>query len=382
MTLPTHATVAGLSGERFTAVYQLAGTREEAHARAVDVCLEQTVEFPADLVPAGDIEEHIIGRIESFEPSSTGYTAAISFPVEIVGDELTQLLNVIFGNISIKPGIRLRKLTLPDSLLAKFKGPRFGQVGWRALLNIHDRPLLCTALKPMGLTAAALADLAYRFALGGLDIIKDDHGLANQPFATYQERVELCSAAVERANRETGLRCIYMPNVSAPTDQIVERALFAKQAGAGALLICPGLTGFDTMRMLADDDQIALPLMSHPSWYGSMVTSHENGISHYALYGQIQRLAGADASIYPNFGGRFSFSRDECRSIAEGCQAPMGHLKPIFATPGGGMSMEKIPAMRELYGDKVIYLIGGGLHRYSDDLVENVRYFIRLVQGQ
>jgi hypothetical protein len=38
--------------------------------------------------------------------------------------------------------------------------------------------------------------------------------------------------------------------------------------------------------------------------------------------------------------------------------------------------------MRELYGDKVIYLIGGGLHRYSDDLVENVRYFIRLVQGQ
>jgi len=32
----------------------------------------------------------------------------------------------------------------------------------------------------MGLTNKELAELASKFALGGIDIIKDDHGLANQ----------------------------------------------------------------------------------------------------------------------------------------------------------------------------------------------------------
>jgi Ribulose 1,5-bisphosphate carboxylase, large subunit len=120
--------------------------------------------------------------------------------------------------------------------------------------------------------------------------------------------------------------------------------------------------------------------MSHPSFYGSMVTSPRSGISHYALYGQLQRLAGADMSIYPNFGGRFSFSVDECRSIVAGTQDAMGHLKPCFPAPGGGMTMEKVPLMNAVYGTEVVYLIGGGLHRHSRDLTANVRYFMRLIQ--
>lgn len=380
MTLPSHPSVAGLSGDRFRVLYHLFGDEATAHAKAKDICLEQTVEFPNDLTPDGDIRDHIIGQIEDFAPVEEGrYAAWISYANEIGGHELPQLLNVIFGNISIKPGIRVERLELPPSLLALYRGPRFGQQGWRALLGVHDRPLLMTALKPMGLSNAALAKLAYQFALGGIDIIKDDHGLANQPFNHYQERVEMCAAAVQKANAETGLYCQYMPNVTAPAHLVHERAKFAKAAGAESLLICPGLTGFDTMRMLADDGEIALPISSHPAFYGSMVTSPQNGMSHYALYGQLQRLAGADSSIYPNFGGRFSFSEEECRSIIEGCAVPMGELKPIFVTPGGGMNMNSIPQMREVYGQEVIYLIGGGLHRYSDDIVKNARHFVGLV---
>jgi ribulose-bisphosphate carboxylase large chain len=186
---------------------------------------------------------------------------------------------------------------------------------------------------------------------------------------------------VARANRESGLRCVYMPNVTGPVDRVVERALFAKEQGAGALLICPGLTGLDTMRGLADDPRIDLPLMSHPAFYGGSVLGSENGISHYALYGQLQRLAGADASIYPTFGGRFSFSRGECGHILDGCTDTMGDLRPIFPTPGGGMSLSSIPEMRSLYGSDVIYLIGGGLHQHGDDLVEATRTFVRLIEA-
>jgi ribulose-bisphosphate carboxylase large chain len=132
---------------------------------------------------------------------------------------------------------------------------------------------------------------------------------------------------VNEANAVTGYASIYMPNVSAPADQILERALLAKELGAGGLLVCPGLVGWDAMRMLADDNRLALPIMSHPALIGSFTAAPDGGISHYALYGLMPRLFGADASIFPSWGGRFSFSMEECAAIVAGTEAALGGFK-------------------------------------------------------
>ena len=211
-------------------------------------------------------------------------------------------------------------------------------------------------------------------------MIKDDHGLADQFFSPFEERVTLCAEAVAKANKETGYNCVYVPNITAPADQIMDKARFAKNAGAGALMIAPGLSGFDIMRQLADDDELALPILNHPAFQGMSVTSPDNGLSHHVLFGQIARLAGADSSIYPNYGGRFSFSKDECRSIIDGMDVDMGHIKPIFPAPGGGMSLNRLDEMAEFYGKDVIYLIGGDLHRHGGDVVENSREFRQFVE--
>jgi len=366
---------------RFKVTYHLWGSQNEAYAKAQDICLEQTVEFPDDLVPDGVIREHIIGHIESFgRCGEDEYEAVISYAEPVAAGELTQLLNVVFGNISIKPDIRVTNLELPDSLLRGFKGPRFGRDGLREVLRIEDRPLLFTALKPMGLKAAELAELAYTFALGGIDIIKDDHGLSNQPFASYAERVRICAAAVGRANAKTGRHAIYMPNITAPFNEIIDRARLAKEAGAGGYLICPGLTGLDTMRAIAEDDELGLPIISHPAFQGSYVLGR-SGISHQVIFGQIVRLAGGDATIFPNFGGRFSFSREECEGIVKGATMPMCQLKPIFPCPAGGMSLSSVPEAIKVYGRDVIFLVGGGLFKHGPDLLENIKYFKTIIEG-
>jgi|SRR5581483_4521281 ribulose-bisphosphate carboxylase large chain len=369
------------SGERFRAIYHLSGNATQAHAQAQDICLEQTVELPDALVQDESIRAHVIGRLESLLPiGETLFEARISFAVETVGTTLTQLLNVLFGNISLKPGIRLERIELPPALLQQFRGPRFGRDGLREFLKVPHRPLLCTALKPMGWTVAQLADLAYQLALGGIDIIKDDHGLADQSFAPYAERVAACAAAVHRANAETHGHSVYAPNVTAPAPLVLERALFAKRHGAGALLICPGITGLDAMRALADDDRIALPILSHPALQGSFVANATSGISHFCLFGQLNRLAGADAAIFPNAGGRFFFTADDCRALSAGCEVEMGNLAPIFPAPAGGMSLDRVPEMRAMYGREVMLLIGGGLRSHSPDLVANCRYFRALAE--
>lgn len=368
-----------ISGERFVVTYLIFGTQQEAFQKAKDICIEQTVEFPADLLPAGVIPDHVVGRIESFETADSCYKVKISYATETTANELTQLLNVVFGNISIKPGIKVENINFSPALLSQCNGPRFGRDGLRGLLGIPKRPLLFTALKPMGLSSRQLAKLAYQFALGGIDIIKDDHGLTDQCFAPFEERTHLCAAAVQMANKETGNHSIYVANVTGAPGTILQRARQAKAAGAGGLMVAPALVGFDGMRQLADEDSIALPVFSHPAFIGSYVTSKENGFSHQALFGQLMRLAGADAVIYPNFGGRFSFSQTECESIAKATKEEISGIKSIFPAPGGGMSIDRVPELYRVYGNDVMFLIGGGLFQHGPDIVENCRYFRSLL---
>ena len=375
------ASPAPLSGHRFSVLYRLDGDETAARRRAEDICLEQTVEIPEALVPDGVIRDHVLGRIEALEARPDGaYSARISYAVEVAGAGLTQLLNVVFGNISIKAAIRAEQLDLPDVMLRSFRGPRFGRRGLREHLGIPTRPLLCAALKPLGLSPEGLAWLAYQCALGGIDIVKDDHGLADQAFASFRERVARCAEAVARANRETSGRSIYVPNVTAGFDEIGVRAQFAKARGAGGLLVAPGLTGLDAMRWLADDDSLALPILAHPAFQGTYVLHPSSGMSHQLLFGQLPRLAGADATIYPNFGGRFGFTRDECQSIVRGTNMDMGCLKPIFPTPGGGMSLDRVPEMLDAYGQDVILLIGGGLMAPKSELAATCRRFRALIE--
>jgi ribulose-bisphosphate carboxylase large chain len=376
-------TTLALSGERFLVHYQIRAADEaDALARARGVCLEQTVETPDALLADDDIRGQVVGRIESLRAQGDSrFDAVISYAIETTALELTQLLNVMFGNTAMQQGIRVLHLDLPESLLAHFPGPRFGQPGLRALLDVPHRPLLGTALKPVGLSAGDLADLAHAIALGGVDIIKEDHGFTNQPFAPFAERVQRCADAVNRANAQTGYRCIYAPNVTAPADEMLQRAHLAKAAGAGAVMIAPGLTGWDAVRLLREDESLALPILSHPALLGTYVASPEQGIAHHVIFGQLPRLAGADATIFVNYGGRFPFTQADCQGIVAGASQPMGAYPAIFPMPGGGMTLERLPDMHAFYGDDVIFLVAGGLYAHGPDLQENARQFRELAES-
>jgi S-methyl-5-thioribulose 1-phosphate isomerase len=279
---------------------------------------------------------------------------------------------VLWGNSALLPGIRLADFTLPDSLLDVMPGPQFGIQGLREMFDAPSRPLLATALKPMGLSAERLAAFAHDLALGGMDMIKDDHSLANQPFAPFVERVQRCAEAVAEANSKSGYNSVYMPSVNAPYDQLEARVEAAMDAGAGALLVLPGITSFDQMRYLAT--RVDVPIMGHPAFLGSYSASPTGGVAHGKLYGTMMRLAGADLSVYPNYGGRFSFTRAECRDVATALKEPLGDINPAFPSPGGGMTLARVDEIVEFYGNDVALLIGGDLYR-GDDMVATAAGF-------
>jgi ribulose-bisphosphate carboxylase large chain len=265
------------NADRFEVTYTIVASGEDAaREKVLEICLEQTVELPETLVPRGTwIRERVVGRLESLTHPNRGvhagrrdvWNAVVSYDVDTAGGELTQLVNVIFGNTSMKENVMVSDLELPPRVLRDFPGPRFGVQGIRQLIGVPEGPLVMTALKPMGLSSEELAEIAYGFAKGGIDIIKDDHGLADQPYSPFESRVRLCAAAVARANAETGKNVLYAPCLNAPAHLIIPRAKFARQAGAGAVLMIPGITGLDTMRELVSDHSFNLPIITHPGLY-------------------------------------------------------------------------------------------------------------------
>ena len=91
------------------------------------------------------------------------------------------------------------------------------------------------------------------------------------------------------------------------------------------------------------------------------------------------RLAGADISIFPNVGGRFSFTAEQCLEIKTAAHSPLGDLKECWIAPAGGMTIEKIPEMIEMYGLDTALLIGGALSR--GDLAENATRMSQVVRS-
>jgi ribulose-bisphosphate carboxylase large chain len=336
---------------------------EDPERRAAHLAREQTLEAPEGIVPP-EIEARALGRVERVAPRADDtFDVTIAYPVEATGRELPQLLNLLWGNVSLQQGVRIERIDWPAELLAAFRGPAFGVAGLRGLCRAEGRPLTATSIKPLGLPARDLARRAGECALGGIDLVKDDHGLADQSWAPFRERVLALHDQVERANRVGGGATVYAPNLTGPADRIGERVELLAEIGVRAAMVAPALLGFDVLRSLAETSGLAL--LAHPAFAGTLA-SGEHGFAPEVLFGDLFRLAGADAVIFPNAGGRFPWTYDDCRAIERRLGAPLGELDPAFLMLGGGIDAASLAAWVPRYGPDTIWLVSGSLYLRGD----------------
>lgn len=350
--------------ERLVVSYELRCERgESAREKAEAIALEQTVELPEACVSAA-IRERVVGRLEKLAEGEAGrWRASISYDPALIGGEVGQLLNLLFGNVSMKAGIRVAGVVWPEALLAQFGGPRFGIDGVRQLCGVRGRPLLCIAVKPLGLGPRDLAEICRRFALAGVDLVKDDHSLADQAAAPFRERVARCQEAVEAANRERGGRTLYLPHLSGSPRAVAGRARAARELGCRGVMVCPLLAGWETVRRLTETSGLAV--LGHPSLSGGFF-AEDHGISPEVLLGTIFRLIGCDGVIYPNAGGRFVFTEQVCAAINRRLREPLGALRRSFPVPAGGIDVARVPEWVGRYGSDTIFLIGSSLYATDD----------------
>ena len=362
---------------KFVITYKYTGNDPKAIADSIRI--EQTIEFPLEATPEW-IQQEVVAQVLEIQDIGNGqHIIKIEYNPEDAGPDFTQLLNMFMGNATLYAGVKVIDIQLPDVILNRLKGPRYGVSGLREYFGAKKRPLLTSAIKPMGLTSKEFAVMAKTVALAGFDIIKDDDHLMNQKWAMWEERTRIVCEAVAEANAETGLKTMFAPCLNIPAERVLEAAHKAKEWGAGSVLILPGVTGFDSMRAIAENDKLGFVVQAHPSSLGSMVVPDTQGFTSGVVFGTMNRLAGADLSIYVNMGGRFSFTKEQCLDVADKCRAPLGKLKQTWPTPAGGMKLEQIPEMVDMYGDDVAFLIGGALSR--GDLATNAKKTVEQVMA-
>ena len=370
-----------LSGRRITVEYRLRGTEADTRAVADRLCFDQTIEAPRELLDHCTIPDGLLGTIQEFSRDAEDQaTAHISFPVELMGHSFPYLLHTVFGTASLSQNIRVQNLQLTSLPAESWPGPRHGIAGLRTLLEAPHRPLVCAVLKPLGLSPEALATLAHQFALGGVDLIKEDQGLGDHPFCPFTQRIQRCAEAIRSATQSTGRRCLYLPHIMGAPRQIPELVRHAMQAGAGGLLLSPGLIGYTTLHEIASDPAVGLPIVSHPAALGTYAASPDSGLSPRVLYAQFPRLAGADISIFPTYGLNFPLSQEDCHDIGSACVQPWTNIKPIFPTAAGRMGEHRIAEMIDLYGHNVVFILGSQVRLDPAGVIETSRRFMTHIE--
>ncbi|HEY7242335.1 MAG TPA: RuBisCO large subunit C-terminal-like domain-containing protein [Xanthobacteraceae bacterium] len=357
---------------RLSATYHIHSDARAIETRAQALAVEQSVEMPLAAIDDPFVRTEIVGRVEAIAPKENGkFEVRIALASETVGDDPGQLLNMLFGNSSLHDDVTLYDVELPSSLEQCFGGPRHGLHGLRRRAGASARALTCAPLKPQGLSPRRLADLARRYALGRIDFIKDDHGLADQAYAPFEVRVATIAEALRKIDsRSASAR--YVPSLSGDLETMRRQIATASAVGLDTVMVAPMIAGLSNFhRLVREHPQIAF--VAHPGMAGAA------RIAPALLLGKLFRMLGADAVIFPNYGGRFGYTPDICRALAREAVARREHLEPCMPVPAGGMHAGRVAEMLDFYGAEAMLLIGGALLEAGARLIEATAAFVEQV---
>ena len=358
---------------RLTAIYHVRSDAHSIAARAQAIAVEQSVEMPLSAIEDQSVLDEIVGNVEDIGEIVPGlFAVRIGLAASTIGDDAGQLINMLFGNVSLQDDVMLHDAEIPDDLAAQWRGPAYGLRGIRQRTGIKGRAFTCAALKPQGLPPEKLGELAAQLARGGVDFIKDDHGLASQSYSPFAARTQAVATALLKVKQETGHRARYVPSITGDMNTAMRLMVEARNLGIEDFMLQPmimGLSNLTTLRGMS-----GITVFAHPAFAGTA------RIAPAFLFGKVFRMLGADTIIFPNHGGRFAYSPDTCRGIAENALRPWLTFEGAIPVPAGGMTKERVPEMLDFYGADVMLLIGGALLDARARLTQETAAFVQRVK--
>ena len=312
-----------------------------------------------------EVRERLCSKVLNYLeiPAPKGTKKAIvqlAFPIAAWEENVNvpMMLLSIMGNIPAFPtNLRMLDLYVPRSVAAKFKGPKFGIEGLRQRLGVYDRPLVLQIIKPkMGMTPEETAAQVYQTALGGVDLVKDDEMCSELANCRFEDRLEAVLKALDKAERETGHKTLYMVSITDEVNRVVDKCRRAVQMGATGLLLAYS-AGLSALKVLADDPEINVPILLHVSHMLALLPR-----MNFPVLAKLCRLCGADMMLTPSMWSSIPVaSPEESLRVAQTLQAPFYHIKRTWPMPAAGMYPGLVDVLIQEHGIDFIVPAGGGI---------------------
>lgn len=315
--------------------------------------------------------------------SAVGTEVEIGFPEELFEPgNIPQYLSVVAGNLfgleALKK-VRLQDVIFPESLMHAHNGPRFGIEDARRILDVQNRPLVGTIVKPkVGLDPKGTAAIASAAVRGGLDLVKDDETLTDQSFCRLIPRLEAVMNSLDKVEKETGKKAFYAVNVTTGADRILERAEEAVDHGANMVMVDVLTAGYSALEVLSRN--VNVPVHVHRTMHGAFTRDKAHGISMLVI-SKLVRMTGGTNLHTGSYMGKMAGETRENDLSRDALREEWHGLKRVFPVASGGIYPAKVHGNLDGYGIDCIVQAGGGVHGHPDGTVAGARAMVQAVEA-
>ncbi len=318
----------------------------------------------------------------------------IAYPLALFEpNSIPQLLSSIGGNIfsmKLVKNLRLQDIEFPEKYINQYPGPKWGINGIRRITGIKRRPLVGCIIKPkIGLTSTQNAKLAAEIFKNGVDLIKDDENLTDLSFNKFEDRVKKVLALKKQVEKETKQKKIYVFNVTAPTELMLQRAKLVKRLGGRCVMVDIVTTGWAGVQSLRNQD-LGLIIHGHRAGHSAFTRNKKHGIS-FLVVANLARLAGIDQFHTGTVVGKMEGEEKEVVQVNEllkedwrgfnKLRENWGKLKPVLPIASGGLHPGLAYKLVEILGTNLVINFGGGLHGHPQGSGAGARAAVQAVEA-
>ncbi|MFP4118159.1 MAG: RuBisCO large subunit C-terminal-like domain-containing protein [Candidatus Woesearchaeota archaeon] len=288
----------------------------------------------------------------------------ISYPREMFGhNNIADLISLYrrISSLGFLRKVKLLDLHVPERSSERFYGPRYGVDGLRKILK-NKGPCLSVPLeRSYSLTPSSQAKLAFELWMSGIDIVREDVCFSEVSTNPFFERVEKTMRMLLRAEKETGRKKIFVPNITSETSEMVTRADQVKSMEGNCVMLDLASAGPSALASLRKHSHVMI--MSGFLFSAMEIYDDEDGISPLAA-AKLTRLSGIDildmgdiaiSDAISGLGGmRYSIRPEEASSLSYALRSHKKGVKQVFPMVSGNNFPGTLPPIISRMGKDVI----------------------------
>ncbi len=330
----------------------------------------------------------IMARVFSIKDLGDGsYLIKVAYPIDLFEEgNIAGFMSAVAGNIfgmKALEGLRIEDIYFPKEFIKYFKGPVKGIPGVREVYGIKDRPIVGTVPKPkVGYSPDELEKVVYEYLVGGMDFAKDDENLVSQPFCRFEARAKAIMKAIDKAEKETGERKVWLANITASADEMKRRLKLVHDYGNPFVMVDVVIAGWSAVQYIRDvAEEYGMAIHAHRAFHAAFTRNPKHGVSMFVL-AKLYRLVGVDQLHVgtPGVGKLEARKRDvinNARALRDKHFIPdpdddmhleqeWYHIKPAFPVSSGGLHPGTLPDVIKALGTDVVIQVGGGVLGHPD----------------